>query len=183
LDEGGRRREQWLDGFVTENDERSHRPQAAGKCFIAARAADAGDDVLAAQLFQVISGLAGTVLCVVLVTDGTHPGGDIGGGEAAGRGRQGDDRLDHRAHAGLVEIDAADDGFADLCSGRELLCRRWRSLKNGVKRGNHFARSATDLPRSGCRRVSGAARVLGTARRRSSIARNHALLAHASRAG
>jgi len=25
-----------------------------------------------------------------------------------------DHRLDDRAHAGLVEIDAADDGFADL---------------------------------------------------------------------
>jgi hypothetical protein len=113
--------EEWFDGFVTENDERSHRPEAAGKCFIAARAADAGDDVLAAQLFQVIGGLAGAVVCVVLITDGTHPGGDLGGGEAVGRGRQGDHRLDDRAHAGLVEIDAADDGFADPCSRRELL--------------------------------------------------------------
>ena len=89
--------EQWFDGFVTENDERSHRPEAAGKSFIAARAADAGDDVLAAQLFQVIGGLARAVVCVVLITDGTHPGGDIGGGEAVGRGLQGDHRLDDRA--------------------------------------------------------------------------------------
>src|SRR6516225_6473703 len=73
LDEGAGGGEQWFDGFVTENDERGHRPQAVGKCFIAARAADSGDDVLAAQLFQVIGGLAGTVLCVVLVTGGTHP--------------------------------------------------------------------------------------------------------------
>ena len=72
------------------------------------------------QSLQALPDKTETVLCVVLVTDSTHPGGDIGGGEAVGRGRQGDDGLDDRAHAGLVEIDTADDGFADLCSGREL---------------------------------------------------------------
>ena len=38
--------------------------------------------MLAAELFQVIGGLAGTVLCLVLIIDGTDAGGDIGGGGA-----------------------------------------------------------------------------------------------------
>jgi hypothetical protein len=45
-------REQGFDGLVAENNERSHRPEAARKGFIASRAADAGDDVLGAQLFR-----------------------------------------------------------------------------------------------------------------------------------
>jgi hypothetical protein len=41
------------------------------------------------------------------------PGGDVGGGEAVGQGRQSDQRLDDLTRSGLVEIDATDEGFAD----------------------------------------------------------------------
>jgi hypothetical protein len=44
--------EQGFDGFGAENDERGHRPEAAGESFIGAPAAEVGDDVLAAQLFR-----------------------------------------------------------------------------------------------------------------------------------
>jgi tetratricopeptide (TPR) repeat protein len=44
----------------------------------------------------------------------------VGGGEAIWRGGQSDQRLEHRAHACLVEIDAADDGFADLRGCRQV---------------------------------------------------------------
>jgi len=42
-------------------------------------------------------------------------------GEAVRRGGQSDQRRDDRAHARLVEIDAADDGFADARGCRQLL--------------------------------------------------------------
>ena len=49
-----------------------------------------------------------------------YPSGDIGGGKAIGCGGQGDQRVDDLADACLVEIDAADDGFADLRGCRQL---------------------------------------------------------------
>jgi len=54
--------EERFDRFVAENDERGHRPETTGKRFIAARLADAANDVLAAKLFQIVCGVARTVL-------------------------------------------------------------------------------------------------------------------------
>jgi len=76
--------EERLDRFVAENDERGHRPETTGKGFAATRAADAADDVLSAKFFQIVGGVAGTVLCTAVVAEGGDPSGDIGGGEAAG---------------------------------------------------------------------------------------------------
>ena len=102
--------EERFDSFVAENDERGDRAKPAGERFVAASVADAANDLFAAKLFEIVGGVAGTVWCTALA----HPGRDLGGGEAIGRWRLSDHRLDDRAHAGLVEIDAADDGFADL---------------------------------------------------------------------
>ena len=108
--EGPGRGEERFNSFVAENDERGDCAKPAGERFVAARVADAANDLFAAKLFEIVGGVTGTVWCVALA----HAGRDVGGGEAVGRWRQGDHRLDDGAHAGLIEIDAADDGFADL---------------------------------------------------------------------
>src|SRR5262249_57073441 len=46
--------------------------------------------------------------------------GDIGGSKPVGR-RQGDQGLDDVTHPRLVEIDAADESFADLRGERQML--------------------------------------------------------------
>src|SRR6202007_3421927 len=68
--------EERFDSFVAENDERGDRAKPAGERFVAARVADAANDLFAAQLFEIVGGVAGTVLCAALA----HPGGDVGGG-------------------------------------------------------------------------------------------------------
>jgi hypothetical protein len=50
-----------------------------------------------------------------------YSGGEIAGGEAVGRWGQGDQRLDDVAHPCLVEVDATNEGRADVCGERELL--------------------------------------------------------------
>jgi hypothetical protein len=52
---GGEKR---LDGFVPQNHQRGHRPQAARQRFVAAGMADAADDVFAAEFLQIVSGVA-----------------------------------------------------------------------------------------------------------------------------
>jgi hypothetical protein len=54
--------EERFDGLVAENEQGDDRPETAGERFVAAGAADAANDVLAAKLFQIISGVPGTVL-------------------------------------------------------------------------------------------------------------------------
>ena len=76
--------EERFDRFVAENDERGYRPETFGKRLIAARMADAANDLLAAKLFQIVCGVARTVLFAAVVAEATHPSGDIGGGEAIG---------------------------------------------------------------------------------------------------
>ena len=76
--------EERFDGFVAQNDERGHRSETAGEGLVAAGVADAGNDVLAAKFFQIISGVAGTVARVAVIGEGADPSGDIGGGEAVG---------------------------------------------------------------------------------------------------
>src|SRR5260370_32979334 len=45
---------------------------------------------------------------------------NVGSGEAMWRGGKGDQRLEHRAHACLGEINAPEDGFAGLRGCRQL---------------------------------------------------------------
>ena len=54
--------EQGFDGFVAQDEERGHRPEAGLQRLVAAGVADPADDVFAAEFFQIISGGAGTVL-------------------------------------------------------------------------------------------------------------------------
>ena len=54
--------EERFDGLVAENEQGGDRPETAGERFVAASVADAANDVFAAKLFQIISGVAGTVL-------------------------------------------------------------------------------------------------------------------------
>jgi hypothetical protein len=63
---------------------RGYRPETTGKRFIAVGVADAANDVLAAKLFQIVCGVARTVLCAAVVAEAADPSGDIGGGEAIG---------------------------------------------------------------------------------------------------
>ncbi len=56
---GGEKR---LDGFVPQNHQRGHRPQAGRQRFIAAGVADAAKDLFAAEFLQIVSGVAGAVL-------------------------------------------------------------------------------------------------------------------------
>jgi hypothetical protein len=49
-----------FDGFVPENDQGGHGWETAGERLVAAGVANAANDVLAAKLFQIISGVAGT---------------------------------------------------------------------------------------------------------------------------
>ena len=54
--EGLGRSQQGLDGFVSENDERSHRPETGRKRLVAAGLADPTDDLFAAEFLQNIRG-------------------------------------------------------------------------------------------------------------------------------
>ena len=54
--------EQGFDGFVSENEQRSHRPETGWQRLVAAGVADPADDLFAAEFLQIISGVAGTVL-------------------------------------------------------------------------------------------------------------------------
>jgi hypothetical protein len=53
--------EQGFDGFVAQDEERCHRPEAGQQRLVAASVADPADDVFAAEFLQIISGVAGTV--------------------------------------------------------------------------------------------------------------------------
>ena len=53
--------EQGFDGFVAQDEERCHRPEAGQQRLVAAGVADPADDVFAAEFLQIISGVAGTV--------------------------------------------------------------------------------------------------------------------------
>src|SRR3984893_15593970 len=114
------RSEQGFDGFVAQDEERRHRPETGRQRLVAASVADSADDVLAAEFLQIISGVAGNGLWWGLLGARATPSRHVGGGEAIWRGGQSDQRLEHRAHACLVEIDAPDDGFADLRGCRQL---------------------------------------------------------------
>jgi hypothetical protein len=54
--------EKGLDGFVSENEQRGHRPQTGWQRFIAAGVANAAKDLFAAEFLQIVSGVAGAVL-------------------------------------------------------------------------------------------------------------------------
>ena len=65
--------------------------------------------------------MARAVLERVEFAEEAHLGGDLRGGKAVGGRREGDHRLDDVAHRRLVEIDAPDEGLADLRREGELL--------------------------------------------------------------
>ena len=54
--------EQGFDGFVSQNEQRGHRPQTGWQRFVAAGVADAANDLFAAEFLQIVSGVAGAVL-------------------------------------------------------------------------------------------------------------------------
>ena len=49
-------------GFVSQNEQRGHRPQTSWQRFVAAGVADATKDLFAAEFFQIVSAVAGAVL-------------------------------------------------------------------------------------------------------------------------
>jgi hypothetical protein len=54
-------REQRFEGFVSEHEQGSDRPQTGRKGLVATRRADPLDDLFAAEFLQIVCGLAGTV--------------------------------------------------------------------------------------------------------------------------
>ena len=78
---------------------------------VAAGAAGFDDEVFAAELAEVVGGLAGGV---VGRADGVDLGGEVGDGEPVGCDGQREHGGQGRAGAGFVEVDAADAGGADL---------------------------------------------------------------------
>jgi hypothetical protein len=72
------------DDFVSEDDQRSHRPQACEHRFIAACPTDAADDLFSPEFLEIIGGAARTVLGWVLFGECTYLGGELGRGEAVG---------------------------------------------------------------------------------------------------
>jgi hypothetical protein len=72
------RSQQGLDGLVSENDERSHRPEIGAKRLVAAGVADAANDLFATEFLEVVSGMPGTVLEWSLLAQCAHSGGEIG---------------------------------------------------------------------------------------------------------
>ena len=54
--------EQGFDGFIAQDEEGGHCSKTGLHRLVAAGVADPADDVFAAEFFQIISGVAGTVL-------------------------------------------------------------------------------------------------------------------------
>jgi len=77
------------------------------------------DEVLAAELAQVVSRLAGRV--AGLPGHPADPGGELGGGEAVRCGRQGQCGRQGSTDPGLAQVDAADAGGADPGGQRQLI--------------------------------------------------------------
>jgi hypothetical protein len=65
-----RGREQRLDGFVSEYQERGDRPKTGGGCLVTPAVADATNDLFAAKFLQIIGGVARPVVDKVV---GSHP--------------------------------------------------------------------------------------------------------------
>ena len=54
--------EKGFDGFVSQNEQRGHRPQTDWQRFVTASVADAAKDLFAAEFLQIICGVTGAVL-------------------------------------------------------------------------------------------------------------------------
>ena len=79
------------------------------------------EHLLAAELAQVVGGLAGAVVTVGLPGHGVDLGGELGGGEAVGCHRKGEDTGEGGADPRLVQVDAADPGGTELGRRRQLV--------------------------------------------------------------
>src|SRR5215472_6564442 len=105
--------EQGFDGFVAKHQEGGDCAKAGRECVVPASAGDPLNDLFAAEFFEIVGSVAGAVRKRALFAEKAHPSGEVGGGEAVGRGGQGDECFNDVAHARLVEIDATDEGLAD----------------------------------------------------------------------
>src|SRR2546423_15155385 len=72
--------EKGFDGFVSQNEQRGHRPQTSWQRFVAACVADAAKDLFGAGVFQIVSGGAGGGLGWGLFVCAVSRGGRAGGG-------------------------------------------------------------------------------------------------------
>ena len=73
-----------FDGFVSKDEQRSHRSEPGWERLVAAGVADPADDLFAAEFLQIIRGVTGAVLGWALFTECADANGDIGSGEAVG---------------------------------------------------------------------------------------------------
>src|SRR6266702_3858819 len=107
------------DDLVTEGKQGSDGAGGLRGDAVAPRAAWLDDEVLPAELAQVVSGLADRV--AGLAGHGADPGGVLGDGEAVRRGVQGQCRREGGADPRLVQVDAADPGSAEPGGQRQLV--------------------------------------------------------------
>ena len=54
--------EKGFDGFVSQNDQRGHRPQTGWQRFVTAGVADPANNLFATEFLQIICSVTGTVL-------------------------------------------------------------------------------------------------------------------------
>src|SRR5256885_12811123 len=78
--------EKGFDGFVSQNEQRGHRPQTSWQRFVAACVADAAKDLFAAEVFQIVSGVAGGGLWLGFFSWACPPRGTRGGVNRVGGG-------------------------------------------------------------------------------------------------
>src|SRR5262249_6090184 len=76
--------EEGLDSLVAENDQGCHRPETGREGLVASGVADPADDVLAAKVLQIVSGVRGAVGYWGLSIRCTARSRNVGGGEAVG---------------------------------------------------------------------------------------------------
>jgi len=97
---------------VAEGEQRGDHAGAAGRDVVAAGAAGLVDQLLAAELAQVIASLPGGV--AVLAGDLADPGGVLGDGEPAGGWGEGERCGQRRPDARLVQVDPGDPAGSGL---------------------------------------------------------------------
>src|SRR5258708_33000419 len=76
--------EKGFDGFVSQNEQRGHRPQTSWPRFVAAGVADAAKDLFAAEFFQIVSSqlrVGHLQILRVPEDDGRHQQVEPGGAE------------------------------------------------------------------------------------------------------
>src|SRR6266571_1880781 len=107
------------DDLITQGEQGSDGARGRARDVVAAGSPELGDQAFAAQLPQVISGLAGSV--ILLSGHGADLGGQVGDGEPGRCRGQGQNRPEGSTDPWLVQVDAAHADLAELGGPRQLI--------------------------------------------------------------